>query len=139
MDWIEQHVAIGNYLEAKDRDLLRREGIHSVLSLDGTLSGTTPDSLGLRAIEVIRLADGPGNDKRLMNLAINALSRLAKEASPVLVQCHAGRSRSVVVVAGYLMRHARISAQDALHRVLAKRESNVTPCLVDLLENVSPS
>ena len=110
-----------------------------MLSLDGTLSGTTPDSLGLRAIEVIRLADGPGNDKRLMNLAINALSRLAKEASPVLVQCHAGRSRSVVVVAGYLMRHARISAQDALHRVLAKRESNVTPCLVDLLENVSPS
>ena len=136
MDWIEQGIAIGNYLEAKDQELLGREGIKSVLSLDGTLAGISPDSLGLRAIEVVRLDDGPGNDKRLMNIAINALSRLASEASPVLVQCHAGRSRSVVVVAGYLMRAAGISAADALHRVSTKRESNVTPCLVDLLENV---
>lgn len=104
MDWIEKDIAIENYLEAKDVDLLQKESIASALGLDGTLFGVKPESLGLKQIEVVRLEDGPGNDLRLFSLSIDALDRLVREAAPVLVQCHAGRSRSVVVVAAYLIK-----------------------------------
>lgn len=37
VDWITPEIAIGNYVDAKDKDLLRREKFRSALSLDGTL------------------------------------------------------------------------------------------------------
>lgn len=137
MDWVEKDIAIGNYLEAKDAKLLRKESIASALSLDGTLSGITPASIGLKRIEAVRLDDGPGNDLRLFNSAINALEALVREAPPVLVQCHAGRSRSVVVVAGYLMRHLNIDARAALVRVGGKREIAITPGLEAILDKLA--
>jgi protein-tyrosine phosphatase len=135
LDWIEQGIAIGNYLEAKDKELLGREGIKSVLSLDGTLAGESPDSLGLQAIEVVRLNDGPGNDKRLMILAVTCLAKLVVEAPPVLVQCHAGRSRSIVVVAGYIMRRNGLSLEEALKHVCSRRESSISLGLIEFLED----
>ena len=63
----------------------------------------TPADPGLRRIEVVRLEDAPGNEPRLYRLAVDYLSELVQDARPVLVQCHAGRSRSAVVVAGYLV------------------------------------
>src|SRR4051812_18598564 len=103
MNWITEQVAIGNYLEAQDPDLLPREGIASVLGLDRTLQGRAASDLRLRAIEVVPLEDAPGNDPRLFRQAVAALAGLCRDSGPVLVQCHAGRSRSAVVVAGYLM------------------------------------
>ncbi len=44
VDWITEHVAIGNYLEAQDTELLRRHGFRSVLSLDGSLVAERPRS-----------------------------------------------------------------------------------------------
>lgn len=137
MDWVEKDIAIGNYLEAKDAELLRKEAIASGLSLDGTLSGVIAASVGLKRIEVVKLDDGPGNDIRLFTSAINALESLIREAPPVLVQCHAGRSRSVVVVAGYLMRKLGIDARTALLRVSEKREVAITPGLEALLDKLA--
>jgi len=34
MDWITDEIAIGNYLDALDVGMIRREGIASALSLD---------------------------------------------------------------------------------------------------------
>src|SRR6516162_3527999 len=98
MDWITADIAVGNYLEAQNASLLGERGIHSVLGLDGTLQNRKSAELGLADIEVVPLEDGPGNDPRLFRLATAALERLAREHPPVLVHCHAGRSRSVVVV-----------------------------------------
>src|SRR5215218_4698027 len=104
MDWITEDVAIGNYLEAQDADLLSRERIGSVLGLTRTLEGTTASGLKIKEIVIVLLEDALGNDLRLFEKALDALTRLAADAGPVLVHCHAGRSRSVVVVARYLMR-----------------------------------
>jgi protein-tyrosine phosphatase len=104
VDWITEHIAVGNYLEAQDADLLRREGIASVLSLDRTLQAGDAARLGLRAVAAVPLEDAAGNDPRLFRWVVEALDDLVGRAGPVLVQCHAGRSRSAVVVAGYLMR-----------------------------------
>jgi hypothetical protein len=133
MDWITDGVAIGNYLEAQDPELLRRHGFRSVLSLDGTLVSDDASRLGVSAVEACRLIDGAGNDLRVFRRAVEALGKLAKSHAPVLVHCHAGRSRSVAVVAGHLANTLSISAEEAIAQVTAKREVNVTPALEELL------
>jgi hypothetical protein len=82
MDWITDRVAIGNYLEAQDPELLRRSGFQSVLSLDGTLSSEDACRLGVGAVAAFRLIDGAGNDLRVFRLAVESLGEL--------VHCHAG-------------------------------------------------
>ena len=51
----------------------------------------------------------------------------------LLVQCHAGRSRSVIVVAAHLMRTERLRPEEALERVAARREVAITPGIERLL------
>jgi len=134
VDWITDDVAIGNYLEALDVELLHREKFASALSLDGTLHGKDPADIGLRRIEVVPLEDAPGNEPRLYKLAVEYLSEMVQEAPPVLVQCHAGRSRSAVVVAGYLVTARGIAPEEALRFVAGKRQIAVTPGLERLLD-----
>jgi protein-tyrosine phosphatase len=136
MDWITDNIAIGNYLDALDVDLIRREQISSALSLDGTLHAKRPTDQGLNRIEVVGLEDGPGNDPRLFRLAVSHLADLVAEAPPVLVQCHAGRSRSAVVVAGYLVQSLGYTPADALKLVAGKREIAITAGLESLLEKL---
>jgi protein-tyrosine phosphatase len=134
MDWITDKIAIGNYLDALDAELLAQEGLASALSLDGTLYNKDPSQCGLKRIEVVRLEDAPGNEARLFRQAVECLAGLVREAPPVLVQCHAGRSRSAVVVAGYLMLERGLLAEDALALVASKREINVTAGVERLLD-----
>ncbi len=136
MDWITDRVAIGNYLEARDAALLKQHGFRSALSLDGTLAERDATELGLSEVVSYPLVDGPGNDLRLLRFAVGDLRRLTSSHSPVLVQCHAGRSRSVVVVAALLMEAQSIGAREAIALVAAKREVSVTPALFDLLCNL---
>lgn len=136
MNWITDDIAIGNYLDVQDVSLLRKEGIVSVLSLDRALSEQDAEAMGLKAIEAVPLDDGPGNDPRLFRRAVGALRSLCQQNGPVLVQCHAGRSRSAVVVAGYLIMSLGIEAEESLARVAAKREIAVTSGLERLLESL---
>ena len=41
MDWITDEIAVGNYLEALDIELLQRDRFALALSLDGTLTVKT--------------------------------------------------------------------------------------------------
>jgi len=136
VDWITDRVAIGNYLEARDAVLLKQHGFRSAMSLDGTLAERDAAPLGLAEVASYPLIDGPGNDLRVFRFAIDDLRRLAASFSPVLVQCHAGRSRSVVVVAAYLMEATAITPEEAIALVAARREINITPALVALLHKL---
>ena len=133
MDWITNQIAIGNYLDAQDKELLQKEGIASILSLDGSLSGRVPSELGVRRIAVVNLKDGPSNDPTTFLKAVDTVTRFATEAAPVLVQCHAGRSRSAVVVAGYFIKMRGLQPDEALRLVAEKRELQVTPGLDSVL------
>jgi protein-tyrosine phosphatase len=136
LDWITDEVAIGNYLEAQDPALLKQYAFKSVLSLDGTLSGRKATEFGLSEVATYRLIDGAGNDPRALRFAIDDLLRLARQQPPVLVQCHAGRSRSAVIVAAYLMHVCKLDPNAAIAEVAAKREINITPALVELLHKL---
>jgi protein-tyrosine phosphatase len=134
MDWINDQIAIGNFVDALDVELLRRSGLSSALSLDGTLRGKKPIECGLNRIEIVMLEDAPGNEPYLFRRAVEHLADLVREASPVLVQCHAGRSRSAVVVAGYFVKFCGMTSEEALSLVAAKREIAVTPGVERLLD-----
>jgi protein-tyrosine phosphatase len=136
MDWITESIAIGNYLDAQDGELLRREAIGSVLGLTGALEGVEASVLGVKHIRLVPLADGPGNDLRTFRLALGVLGELLAQAPPVLVHCHAGRSRSVVLVAGHLMATRGLGADEALALIASKRETAVSPALLRLLDEL---
>jgi protein-tyrosine phosphatase len=131
MDWITDRIAVGNYLEAQDAELLWREAIGSILGLLPQPEGFAPP--GAMPFRRIPLIDGAGNDLFTFRLAVDTLAALLAEAPPVLVHCHAGRSRSVVVVAGYLVRHGGMPAEEALAHVTARRQTAVSAALEDLL------
>jgi hypothetical protein len=84
VDWITPQVAIGNYPEGQDPEVLRQDGIRSVLSLDGTLSPGDAGRLGLATVAGFRLIDGDGNDPRLIRLAIESLAFLLRRDCVIL-------------------------------------------------------
>jgi hypothetical protein len=136
MDWITETIAIGNYLDAQDGELLRREGVGSILGLTPGLAGVEPSALGVKRIRLVPLVDGGGNDLHTFRTALAILAELLAEAPPVLVHCHAGRSRSVVVVAAHLMSTLGLTAEEALALIAARREIAVSPALERLLDEL---
>ena len=95
MDWITDEIALGDWRDAQDSDLLRRECIWSMLSLIGMFVGRSAESLGVQRVECFPLLDGPGDDLSRFTRAVDLLARLVQEGPPVFVHCRAGRSRCV--------------------------------------------
>ena len=114
MDWITNNIAIGNYVDAQNPDLR----VDFILCLK-------PDCCFDRSdIETacIPLIDGAGNNPALLRKALSELDQAVADGMKVLVHCHAGRSRSVSVVARYLMDSMGITAEEALALIQQKRE-----------------
>ena len=133
MDWITDRVAIGDHAEARDAALLRRQGVRSVLSLDGSLAPADAERLGVAAVVAFDLIDGAGNEPGALGRVVAALEGLVRDHPPVLVHCHAGRSRSVVAVAAFLARTLRLGPADAVARVAARRVVCIVPEFEELL------
>ncbi len=135
MDWISDSIAIGNYLDATDTALHRAEGIRSLLCLDGKLRPSDAARLELDELVSVPLIDGDGNRPEAFETAVRTIDRLATRRPKLLVQCHAGRSRSVVVVAAHLMRTERLRPAEALQRIAERREVAITPGIERLLRS----
>lgn len=135
MDWITDTIAIGNYLDAEDGELRRASGIRSMICLNGQQRGVLPATLDLDALENYDLKDGPGNDPAIFQRALLSVGCFAARHPKLLVQCHAGRSRSVIVVAAHLMLTRGWEAEQALAFVTARREAAVTAGLDRLLQS----
>jgi len=114
MNWITNNIAIGNFLDAKQPD----PDVDFILCLKPDCCSDQSD------IETvcIPLIDGAGNNKALLRKALDELTQAVADGMKVLVHCHAGRSRSVSVVARYLMESMNISSDDALALIQQKRE-----------------
>ena len=126
MDWITDAIAIGNYIDAEDTEARLANGIRSMICLNGKLRGVRPETLKLDALDNYDLKDGPGNNLEIFRRAVENVGYSARRHPKLLVQCHAGRSRSVVIVAAHLMRTNQWSAQEALSFVSSKREAALT-------------
>ena len=123
MNWIIDQIAIGNYRDAEAPP----SDIDAVLCLR---EGCCDEGRTDIDVLCIPLIDGPGNDPRRVQQAIGFIADVVDAGDNVLVHCHAGRSRSVVIVARYLMERQGMTASGALASIAAKRAI----CLSDGIE-----
>jgi dual specificity phosphatase 12 len=133
MDRITERIWIGNSDEAKDRESLQLAGIRSILCLDGCMKRVEAKEAGVDRVEVVELIDGPGNRPEVFLRAVRLLQELAAEHPPVLVHCHAGRSRSASVVCKFFMREEGNSLVEAMRRITSKRKVAIAAGLQELL------
>jgi len=136
MDWITDTIAIGTFLEARNHALCVEAGIRSIICLDALLCDPDESTLDVDDYEVIDFVDGPGNDPRLFDQAVRLVGVLSVQSPKLLVHCRAGRSRSAVVVAGYLMRERHWSCDKAIAFVAKRRDIQLTPGIEALLRCV---
>ena len=132
---ITEQIFIGNRNAAVDPVLIGTHGIQSILSLGGDISGVSAATLGVTELRSYKLVDGPGNELSQIAMAVGALEFLTEHSSPVLVHCHAGRSRSPLVVAAYLMKTQGLTARQAIDFIASKREINITAELLPFLNS----
>ena len=127
MTFITDTIAIGNFMDAQDHAALQEAGIRSILCLNGLLSGLQPDDLGVEAMTSFNFTDGSGNDPQLFERAVKTVGQYAQQNPKLLVHCHAGKSRSVMVVASHLVRQHQWDLRQALEFIQAKRPEIMYP------------
>jgi protein-tyrosine phosphatase len=136
MDWITESVAIGNFIDAHDPILRSQHGFLGLISLDGSMTDEKALALGYDDWVCTSMLDGHGNDVESFRKLVHELIDMAEGSSPVLVHCHAGRSRSVTLVAAYLMKTRSWTAQAAYDFISSKRGTAVQDGLPLLLSKL---
>lgn len=124
MDWITDQIAIGDCHDAATH----AGEVDAVLCLLPDCCETRSDVDGC----CIPLHDGPGNCRTHVLAAIDYIALQVDQGNKVLVHCRAGRSRSVCIVAAYLMRHQGLSKRLAIATVAKKRQI----CLADGVDEI---
>ncbi len=100
MTFITDTIAIGNCHDAEDLTVQEQAGIRSILCLNGLLSPFTAADCGVDALTSFHFRDGSGNDPEVFERAVSIVGEYSRQHPKLLVHCHAGKSRSVMVVAG---------------------------------------
>ena len=134
MDKITDDIWIGSFVDARDRNALRQNGIRSILCLDGGLIDTTAEKLGVERVEIVKLIDGRGNAPAVFLRAVRLLKEMRSANSPVLVHCHAGQSRSAAVVCKFLIKEEGNSLADAMQKIASKRKVAIQARLQEALD-----
>ncbi len=126
-------LAIGNRIDAHDPEMRKQFGFLGLVSLDGSMTKEKALALGYDDWVCTSLVDGHGNDVAAFRKLVQDLIDMVDGSPPVLVHCHAGRSRSVTVVAGYLVKTRGWSPQAAYDFIASKRETAVQEGLPELV------
>ncbi len=130
MTFITDTIAIGNCHDAEDLAAQEAAGIRSILCLNGLLSQFTAADCGVAALTSYHFRDGPGNDPWLFDRAVEIVGQYSRQHPNLLVHCHAGKSRSVMVVASHLVRERGWELRRALEFIQAKRPEIIDPELL---------
>jgi len=119
MDWITQQIAIGNFVDAQNA----AGCVDHILCLKPNCCAGRTDV----NTTCIPLYDGKGNAPELYARAVRVVHRAVEKGETILVHCHAGRSRSVAVVARHLMEQEGVSRDEALQHIATKRDIYLSP------------
>jgi protein-tyrosine phosphatase len=114
MDWITEQIAIGNYIDA----INCASDVDAILCLKSNCCDNRTDIDAL----CFPMNDGPGNRKEYILDAIAYISDIVSSGGKILVHCHAGRSRSVSMVAAYFIKYEGHTINQALSTIASKRE-----------------
>ena len=127
MDWITKHIAIGNFLDARKS----KTQVDAMLCLLDSCCNPADRHVD---VECIPMVDGAGNEDHKIREALSFINDIVSAGDRILVHCHAGRSRSVVIVAKYLMKYRRHTRSDALLKISEAREIYLSPGVEDILD-----
>ena len=131
MQWITNNIAIGNYFDATSR----RPDCDAILCLK-------PNCCDGNSLDVdvlcIPLIDGPGNRKIDVLRCTRYISDVVSSGEKILVHCHAGRSRSVCIVAAFFMQYEGMSAGKALALIENRREIYLSDGMEEILKLTHP-
>ena len=87
----------------------------------------------------VGLVDGPGNDDFVLMSAVLMLHALNKRYRRILIHCHAGASRSVMVTAVYVSIIGNMSFDKVLQDVMkARGVTDYRPALYNQYKNMLP-
>lgn len=115
---VADRLFVGSVGAAHNREALQREGITHVLCVAGGLPQPYPGEFSYLTVAV---NDSPAEDITAHFEACFAFLDSAFSSGGALVHCFAGKSRSVTVLAAYLMRTTQCTLQAALAMIQAVR------------------
>lgn len=124
MDWITDQIAIGNFKDA----LEKCSKVDAVLCLREDCCEERDDIDAF----CYPLVDGPGNRQEDIEEAIQTIADIVGDGEKILVHCHAGRSRSVCVVAAYFVKFHGMLPHQAISFIASKRDIQLTPGIEDI-------
>ena len=127
MDWITNKIAIGNFVDVKNL----KDEVDAILCLKPDCCDENSKEFDVLAIPLI---DGAGNDKRLFEDAVQYITDVVSDGDRILVHCHAGRSRSVCIVARYFMVKDGLTRNQALTKIEEKREIYLSPGIEEIFD-----
>jgi len=118
---------IGHAADGRDYRGQLRLGIRAVLQVAAEEPALQPP----RGLLYCRfpLLDSPGNDARLLDMAITTLASFLERRLPTLVVCGVGMSRGPAIAAAALARMYAETADDCLKRVAEHHPADVAPGL----------
>jgi hypothetical protein len=126
VDWITDYIAIGGFSDVEEA----KSRVDAILCLkdDCCDEGCTETE-----ILCLPLVDGAGNDIKLLDAAVDFIDDVISRRDTILVHCHAGRSRSVCVVARYFMIKHGLTSHQALNKIKSKRETYLSTGIEEIL------
>ena len=116
MDEIVDNIWLGNYIAAKDKDLLKKQGIKKVLTV---MDDYGPIYENNEFIHKKFLVDDI-NSQNIIQYFGECLNFIKGEEK-VLVHCMAGASRSATIVIAFLMWAKKMKFDEALKLTMSKR------------------
>ena len=126
MTWITDQIAIGNYIDAQN---IANE-VDAILCLKENCCDDERIDLEILTLPLI---DGSGNNRRFFDDAVDFIDDVVFDGEKILVHCHAGRSRSVCIVARYFMIKYGMIREDALSTIESKRDVYLSPGIEEIL------
>ncbi len=128
MDWITDRIAIGNVADA---GAVGPDDVDAILCLKPNCTCEDHDELDTLAVPLV---DGAGNPADKILRALDYLASIVDDDDRILVHCHAGRSRSVAIVAAFLMRRSGLSRAAALSYISERRAIYLSPGIDEILD-----
>jgi protein-tyrosine phosphatase len=126
MTHLEPHpLWLGHEGDGRDFRRLFDAGIQAVVQLAVEVPPipTPREMISLR----FPVYDGPGNDPRLLALAIDSLAALVRTRTPTLVCCAAGMGRTPAIAAAALARVHGEAPEVWLEHIAEKHPTDVAP------------
>ena len=114
---------LGDVVSSTDKTFLKQHNIKCIINCTCTMPFC--DIKGILKFRVPVLDDMNVKQIYKLYLMLNKCSKLIAKTLPnqnILVHCHAGRQRSVSIVAAFMMKYGKLTKNEALMLIKSKRK-----------------